>query len=200
MKKYKHIIIPMVLMFSLVLSSCGIDTADKNTPIEVVELRGSYAIDVNDTRCRVGFADYVFVGEIIEVIGTEYRHHELDTEGNIIEETGSPYTEYKVKVIENIKGELTIDKEIVLYQAGGLSFDNSAIHVYEDDKLMASEKTYIIETSVQSDGSLLASGPNNNTEISRTARTSLSKNEKYSSYVDDANNEIIYERKRFDYQ
>ncbi len=200
MKKYRNIIISMVLMLSLVLSSCGVDIAKNNTPIEEVELMGSYAIDVDDTRCRVGFADYVFVGEIIEVIGTEYRHHALDKDGNIIEKTGSPYTEYKVKIIENIKGELTIDEEIVLYQAGGLSFDNRAIHVYEGDKLMESENTYIIETTVQSDGSLLASGANSNTKISSTARTSLSENEQYSSYVNDANNEIAYDRERFNYQ
>lgn len=60
--------------------------------------------------------------------------------------------------------------------------------------------TYIIETSVQQDGTLLAFGANCNTEINITSSLSLSSNRQYTDYLNDANNEIKYDRERFEFE
>lgn len=154
----------------------------------------SYIIDIENTSARIGFADYVFVGEVVKVVGTEYRHYALNDKGKPIRKTGSHYTEYKVKVIENIKGDLGVDREITVYQAGG-----KLEHSRSGDDLMQTGNTYIIETCVQDDGSLLADGDNCNTQLDVHNIEELHKNQQYLSYLEDANNEIPYERERSEF-
>ena len=67
--------------------------------LPIVYSHSDPSIDVHNPRALVGDADYVFVGEVVGVTGTEY--------------TGAinyPYTNYEVEVLLNIKGELVLEK------------------------------------------------------------------------------------------
>lgn len=188
----------LTAMVAAIATSFGVVKMNSNKAKQVAEIRATYAYNVDDVSSRVGFSDYVFVGEIIENVGTEYRHYAKDDNGNIIDGTGSPYTEFRVKIIDNVKGELVGYDEITVYQAGGLSENKEFNLVYEGDELMQEGNTYIIETSVQPDGTLLASGAKNNTKINVNSRSGLDENQQYQAYLIDADNAVEYERERFE--
>ncbi|MED4343888.1 MULTISPECIES: hypothetical protein [Heyndrickxia] len=53
----------------------------------------------------VGDADYVFLARVDEKTGTEYKNTtQIETEDGT-KEISTPYTNYKVTVLENMKGE-----------------------------------------------------------------------------------------------
>lgn len=97
-----------------------------------------YPVDFSDDRILVGASDNVFVGEVLEETGTK------DT-GIGIE------TQFKVRVLKNIKGQLP--QEITLDQLGGYS--NGVLHVVDiefgneeaaKEYMLQSGQTYILAT------------------------------------------------------
>lgn len=187
--------ITIIIVILTMITSCNAKQTDsQNTE----KIEPSHAISIENPSIRIGFADYVFVGEIVDIVGTEYRHHVIDDKGQVIEGTGSPYTEFRVKIVENIKGDLEADREITVFQAGGVAENSNTIVVYEGYDLMEEENIYIIETSVQSDGTLLTSGPSSSVKINVNNKSDLFKNEKYKSYLKYAENQIEFERIRFE--
>lgn len=103
------------VILGLTLSSCTKEERLEHTTED-------FAIDTKDPRKLVGFADYYFIAEVNHQVDTEYRDP-IITEGD--EEIAFPYTNYKVKVLNNIKGELPLDEEIVVTKAGEyLSIEN----------------------------------------------------------------------------
>ena len=172
------------IFFSLILvltfTSCGKEESSEQTTED-------FAVDTRDPHELVGFADYYFVAEVIDEIDTEYRHPVI-MEGK--EEIGSPYTNYKIKVQNNIKGELPLDEEINVTKAGGVYPDGETF-LYEDDALLEEGKTYIITASAQADGSLLISGPNSSKEYDPKDI------EKYQDIYD---NEVKFDRERYQFK
>ena len=81
-----------------------------------------YAFNIDNPREFAGFADYVFVGQVEEKIGTERRDD-------------GPYTQYKVTVLNNLKGELITDKPIILNKHGGLIKEKNVLSLLEEDFL-----------------------------------------------------------------
>lgn len=172
------------IFFSLILvltfTSCGKEESSEQTTED-------FAVDTRDPHELVGFADYYFVAEVISQIDTEYRDPIIIEGGK---EITFPYTNYKVKVLNNIKGELPLDEEIVVTKAGGVSQDGEPF-LYEGDALLEESKTYIITASAQEDGSLLISGPNSSKEYDP-------KNiEKYQDIYD---NEVKFDRERYQFK
>lgn len=76
--------------------------------------------------------------------GTEYRNviTTEDEKGNP-KEVGSPYTNYTIQVLENIKGELITDKPIPIVKQGGISEKQDAIYLFENDSLPSENSIYI---------------------------------------------------------
>ncbi|MFV0504516.1 MAG: hypothetical protein ACK5LT_11235 [Lachnospirales bacterium] len=195
MKKKLVILTAVIAVF---VTTVGVIQINSNQISQISESKSTYGIDINDTSARIGFSDYVFVGEIIEKVGTEYRHYAKEQNGNDITGTGSPYTEYKVKIIENIKGDLPLNDELTFFQAGGLTEDKQNIEIYEGDELMEENNAYIIKISVQPDETLLASGSNNNTQININAKSGLSSNKEYQEYLVNMDSAEEFERERFE--
>lgn len=168
------------VILGLTLSSCTKEESLEQTTED-------FAIDTNDPHQLVGFADYYFVAEVINQVGTNHKDP-IILEGE--KEMAFPYTNYKVKVLNNIKGELPLDEEIVVTKAGGVSRDGETF-LYEGDALLEEGKTYIITASVQEDGSLLISGPNSSKEYDPASI------EKYQEVYD---NEVKYDRERYQFK
>lgn len=184
-KRYLFMSIMLVLVISILFfttnnnynTSKNINT--ENLPINY--LSGSYSINTEDYRELAGDADNIFVAKIDKLIDTEYRDmFKREDESKNMEDWGSPYTNYEVTVLENIKGNLIKDTPIPITKSGGVIYDNSAIEVYENDQLPKVGNIYVMYGYTQSDGSILVSGPNSNHELDlKNNKTILHKNDVY---------------------
>lgn len=84
---------------------------------------------------------------------------------------------------------------------GGVSKDQKAIYLFEEDLLPEENRSYIFLALCQPDGSLLISGPNSNVPIDNAETYSIDSNYDnylYEIYADAYANEIIpIEHERF---
>lgn len=190
MKKRIPLFICSVIFVIMCFSGCSstlsdeeiakyIGTADYPTEI----YRVSYSIDVTDLREVVGDSDYVIVAQVNDYIDTSYSA------------TGFPLTQYSIRVLENIKGQLNSTEEISLIKEGGINENHSAFAVYEDDFLPQLGKTYIFCLYGQSSGAIRACGQNYTLRIENSSDYKNEKN--YLDILDAYKNEIVSERTRY---
>ena len=173
--------------------SSGIPTTE-NLPVEY--LYADFAIDTNNPYEVVGFADYYFIATVDEVVGTSYRNEvTLETEDGGQRKVSTPYTEYSVDVLRNIKGTLPEDESILLTKVGGVSRDEKSVVVYENDMMLEPGKTYAMTACVQQNGTLLVSGPNSCEIVENDVNTIDSDEDGYGDYYA---NEVTYDRERFE--
>ena len=161
-------------------------------------LRATYAIDYNNLEEVVGDADYVFVGTISSKENTVYKNPvEIVNEEGKVSEEATPYTNYTVEVVENIKGNLTTEETIPIQKTGGLSKDKSEYVIYEGDELPVVGQTYIFFTYAQPDGSLLLSGPVSNIGIKEKSADGLDSTTAYKEVVEAYENQVETGRQRY---
>lgn len=134
-------ILSIVLIVGMFFTGCAsknnasqLNTNVSNLPIH--QMHASFVYDTDNIREAVGICDYVFVAKVVSCDGTEYRNviTTEDEKGNP-KEVGSPYTNYTIQVLENIKGELITDKPIPIVKQGGISEKQDAIYLFENDSL-----------------------------------------------------------------
>lgn len=65
---------------------------------------GTFAVDVDDPNETVGDADYVFLGRVDEDVDTLYKDPVTIETSDGAKEVSTPYTNYQVTVLQNIKG------------------------------------------------------------------------------------------------
>lgn len=168
------------------------NTDAQNIPIAYTQ--GTFVIDVNNPREVVGDADYVFLGMVNEMIGTQYKGEPGYT---------LPYTNYNITVLENIKGELTTNTPLAIQKDGGINEDKTMISIFEDDILPQAGNMYIFSAYVQMDGTLLVVGPNSNIPISASYAVgddnSRTQSPEFVLYTDAVENEIQTVRERFEF-
>ena len=102
-------------------------------------------INATDDRELVGFADNVFIGKVIAQTGNETDDF--------------PQTQFSVKVLENIKGNL--DGTVTVNQFGGYEYANGEkyLSLMEGDTLLNPGKKYLFATKGSAKGWLtLAAG------------------------------------------
>jgi len=87
-------------------------SAKNNENLPITKICASYAINVNNLEELIGDADYVFVGEVLKNDGVEYKKPVVVETELGSKEYKSPYTNYSLKVVENIKGNLVSNIEI----------------------------------------------------------------------------------------
>ena len=173
MKKSKKIVIitvsiVVVLMIAL-LAQGDIATklfADKfenrlfpmKAPISVIntEYKRSlvcveWIFDINDKNKVVGFHDYVFVGEVKSVVGTGYTQVDFSDGLRMFSQ---PYTQYEIRVIENLKGELKTDEDIPLKKHDGAYPFSKTVSMMEGDNLPDVGECYIFICSADEEGEL----------------------------------------------
>lgn len=169
------------------------DDVDLNK-IPISEVHGSYVIDPDNIYEKIGFADYVFIGKVIDNRGTMYLNPvEVQDSG---EKRGRPHTIYSVEVVDNIKGSLSKNEPIELIKEGGINEDNTLIYLSENDVLPIVEQFYIFIGIAQEDGSLLVAGPNSNIPLNVNTRQAVLTSQDYKTYVDGFKNQIVYDRER----
>ncbi len=214
MKKI-FIFLSLFTTVAILASGCSNPKIDKNITksgeVPTSYLHASFDINVDNPKEVVGFADYVFVGFVEEMTGTDYKFPVTKETEDGPKELTSPYTNYSIKVLDNIKGNLQKDVSIPIQKSGGLSEDKSIYLLYEDDSLPQKGKAYVFTAATQPDGSLLVSGPNSNIEVNtdffsknsiqalseESIVNALTKTDEYKEYQDAYQNEIVKDRKRF---
>ena len=143
-------ILSIVLIVGMFFTGCAsknnasqLNTNVSNLPIH--QMHASFVYDTDNIREAVGICDYVFVAKVVSCDGTEYRNviTTEDEKGNP-KEVGSPYTNYTIQVLENIKGELITDKPIPIVKQGGISEKQDAIYLFENDSLPSENSIYIL--------------------------------------------------------
>lgn len=118
------------LLFVTLLASYFILTkGNPSSPDKIVYSKPSFITDVRDDRKLSGIAQNLFIGEVKAQVGNK----KLD---NI------PETQYKVEVIQNIKGSL--NGAVTVNQQGG--FNGNTLMLMEGDKLLEVGKTYLFVT------------------------------------------------------
>ncbi|UOO38518.1 hypothetical protein IZU99_04505 [Oscillospiraceae bacterium CM] len=177
--------------------------AGKDT-IPTYYVHALYPINREDKQITVGDADYVFVGYVDKLVNTIYKYPlTIETE-NGTKTVTSPYTNYYVTVLKNIKGNLQTNVSIPVQKNGGISEDGSMYIIPENDVLPQVNNTYIFLVYVQEDGTILVTGVNSNVklDISNRDKINISSSQiistkGYSDYVWAYNNEKSTNRVRF---
>lgn len=198
----------LLIMVSLMLVGCQKEknvSENVSDSLSINTIQGSYAVDMYNPLEVVGSADYVFLGRVEELVETEYRNAvQMSTPSGMVT-LATPYTRYKVSVLENIKGTLTQERPIEVMKFGGLNQDGTSYELPIDDLLPEEGKEYIFIVFAQRDGSNLADGPNSTipTEESSSAISTYSQ-EKFPEtenivdiYKQAFKNEISENRERF---
>ncbi|MBD8500314.1 hypothetical protein [Paenibacillus arenosi] len=194
----------LIAALSMLLAGCTSneqETSSSNLPIH--HLHGTFSIDVHDPKAVVGDADYVFVGRVDKLVNTEYKNAvTLETETGT-KEVASPYTNYSITILENLKGELQTGVSNPVQKSGGVNEDGASIVLYEEDILPQVDNVYIFVAYAQKDGSLLVSGPNStiavpaNGTMSETNLARVAETNEYQTYSNAVNNEKDSVRERF---
>ncbi|MGG1651700.1 cell surface protein [Paenibacillus sp. NRS-1780] len=213
--KKAFMILSIFTTVAILASGCSNPKIDKNITksgeIPTSYIQASFVIDINNPKEVVGYADYAFVGLVEEMTGTEYKFPVTKETENGPKVLTMPYTNYSVKVLGNIKGNLKKDVSIPLQKFGGLSDDKSAYFLNEDDLLPQEGKIYVFTANARPDGSMLVSGPNSNIEVKtdffskksiqalseESIANELAKTEEYKTYQNAYKNEIVEDRERF---
>lgn len=110
-----------------------------------------WIFDIGDENKVVGFHDYVFVGEVKKVVGTGYSDVDF-SDG--LKMFSQPYTQYEVRVIENLKGELKTDRDIPLTKHDGAYLFGKRVSMMKGDNLPDVGECYIFICSADEDGEL----------------------------------------------
>ena len=110
-----------------------------------------WAFDVSDKRKVVGFHDYVFVGEVKKVVGTGYTDVDFSDGMRMFSQ---PYTRYEIRVLENLKGELVTDRDILLTKHDGVYFFGKRVSMMEGDSLPDECECYIFICITDENGEL----------------------------------------------
>lgn len=127
----------IVLAVAFALSSCGgTDAAQpsaqtgENQPPRSCMMDAAYSSVIRDKRKFVAKSDNVFVGTVEESVG---QH---------VEEDGTPHSQFKVKVLSNLKGVLP--ETVTVSQNGGII--NNVQCLLNHDPLLTPGETYIFTT------------------------------------------------------
>lgn len=204
--KKNVLFLSMTLIIMAIFSGCSSvsnnQSATKTADISelpIYPIRASFVYNTDDMREAVGICDYVFIGEVISCDGTLYKDTvTMEDENGNPKEVSSPYTEYTVKVTENIKGNLVTDQPISITKHGGVSNEQNEVYVFENDELPVVNNSYIFLAYAQEDGSLLISGPSSNTLYNNADTYSETATSVYQEYKTALENEVIpVERERF---
>lgn len=193
-KGFSLLSIMLVFVLTIILGACS-NNKELNTErkhLSRVYMDGTFSINMDDPRETVGDADYVFLARVDEKGDTVYKNTvQIETEKGT-KEISTPYTNYKVTVLKNIKGNLQTDQSIPVQKVGGIDKQGDSIVTFEDDTLPEVNKTYVFLAYAQDDGSLLISGPHSNTLVSNIGKAVTSKTVK--SYADKSDVVSYYEK------
>ncbi|MBC1367574.1 cell surface protein [Listeria innocua] len=168
----------------------------KKKDVPTYAIHSDYTLNIDNPNEVVGDADYVFVGKVTEETGTTYTNKTpIEQEDGSVKYIGEAFTNYKIKVITNLKNELTTDKELAIAKQGGIREDGSAYDIFEDDILPEVGNVYIFTAYTQDDGSLLISGGNSTIAFDEKTKNidtakEVTQTEEYETYENAVENQV----------
>ncbi|MBC2153314.1 cell surface protein [Listeria innocua] len=183
----------------LTVSTYAEKTEPKKKDVPTYAIHSDYTLNIDNPNEVVGDADYVFVGKVTGESGTIYKNKTpIEQEDGSVKYIGEAYTNYKIKVISNLKNELTTDKELAIAKQGGIREDGSAYDIFEDDILPDVGKIYIFTAYTQDDGSLLISGGNSTIAFDEKTKNidtakEVTQTEEYETYENAVENQVKIE-------
>lgn len=184
-------ILVLVIILSLLLIY-----VNKERELEVSYFFASYDFDQNNLYEVVGYSDHVFVAKVEKNIKTKYDHVERI---KLWKKFGLPYTQYSLRVIENIKGHIEKNTEILYQQFGGLSIDKKVISLVQGDQLLEEGAYYIIAASTRSDGALYSTAPKGHQKIEITSEDKVLNLQAVKDFCVYYEDETFNERPRYNY-
>lgn len=118
-----------------------------------------YCIDVESMEECIKHADHVFVGTVKQHVSESYKNaiSMTDQDGRS-ELWGEPYTNYKISVVDSIKGDLSGNVDVQKF--GGLDQSGDFYIIPEGDIILEEGNTYLFFAYEQEDGSLIVRGKN----------------------------------------
>ncbi len=151
-KNYKkRSILPVMCMMLVGVLLCAIFVLSKSNilvfkkkEIKAQTIHATYVIETDDNYNElIDSADYVFVGTVENNVGTRYTDEDTFVDSDNQSHTVyNIFTQYEVKVTQNIKGNINEDS-IIVEKLGGIDKDASAVHILEGDVLPKESKRYI---------------------------------------------------------
>lgn len=136
------ILLSLAIAAVLVAGYAGTGTTPGEDPespgSDTVRVDVAYGFEVKDEEKLVGFAENVFTGRVIERVGSE--------EMSVPSDSGIPQTQFTVRPLENIKGELT--GPVTVNQQGGSMKQNGEKKkvLIEGDPLLEPGEEYLFVT------------------------------------------------------
>lgn len=108
-----------------------------------------YLFDPDDKKLMSGYSDYTAVAVVSKIVGTSYENVKIQFDGTV---TGTPYTNYEVEIIRNIKGKLKSDRSVPLAEYGGISIDGKYLeNIYT---LLEQGECYVLYLTAAENGAL----------------------------------------------
>lgn len=124
--------------------------------LKIVNMDGTFSIDIDNVQEQVNFADYNFVGKVVEESSVEY----ID-EGQVNSDTGellsTPITHYKVEVIDALSSGFPVGEVVDVERMGGLSEDKSSMVQFEGEGNLESDSLYTMSVGVDEENQLILS-------------------------------------------
>ncbi|WP_225728866.1 MULTISPECIES: hypothetical protein [unclassified Nocardia] len=122
-------------LFAVMIAAAVVAGCDETPPDvpagKVKNVEAELAVDPSDRAAVAGWADAIFVGTVEENLHTE------------VPETGIPETQFRVAVVDQLKGELPA--KVVVNQLGGTN-SRGEIIVVDNVPLIGPDKTYLFVT------------------------------------------------------
>ena len=184
MKRLFSFITIIVVMVSL--SACGKTTVEWNGKTENMA-NLTMVSDITNLYVYVGLVDYVFVGTVEEI-----EHNVIPEK---IKEHNDSYSEYRIIVDKNLKGNLV--SEITCRKMGGFKKDGTMLlvsaevpggRIILDNGLPEVGRQYVFLAYAQPDGSLTLSEIFDNREYDEDI---------LNEYIEYINHELPSDRERF---
>lgn len=188
--KKKILIACLLIIVLFSLYSCSNLTIEEeyelliSNKLPVDSVMATFIYDISSLENVVGYADYVFVGKV-----KEYKQTNTDTLSEI------PETIYSVEVVENIKGNLSINNNIDLIKSGGLTKDYKHKVIFNKDILPKVNELYIFSTFALENKEIKAEGENSTIKLENSE--DYKNDTKYLNFIEAYQNQIVFDRQRY---
>lgn len=183
----------VAFLFIVVAFACGSGFAfwrSHKIPKEIVYTYSDTDVNLDNPCEVVGVKEYVFVAYVTET-HDYFMENEKREFPESVKNIDNPCTECVVKVIKNIKGNLTEGETFSFYQMAGVTKDRKYIEMEENDLIPEIGKYYILSGVAHSDGIMTGGGKNGTIALeSNITEVNLLDSEIYKKYLNAFENQI----------
>lgn len=200
MKKHKKLLIVLscILVVLLILFTAWFNYVP--TEIKYPQSISCGTANMSEPREVVGVSDYVFIGYIEEMHDYYTEKHKHDFP-ELLDYYDIPFTECKVKVITNIKGNIEAGTEFLYYKTAGVNKLRTCILLDEEGDIYPEvNKYYLFRGVAHPDGAVTGGGVNSTIPLEDGINeNNFEESVLYQTYLDAAENQIKHSDDSYDY-